>query len=246
MSGCRRAVVLGGVIVLALAAGMARAEEQGPASGPRPATRPFNSKLYLEVWAQTAVEVKQVGQTPAAKPLEIPTCVVWWVEPIGDTRVDVVAREVQAQAIPGLKLRFAGDVDLVFLKNLKGLRSLDLMDTEITDAGLVHLKDLRGLQTLNLGGTKVTDAGLVHLKGLTGLQSLTLYDTKVTDQGLAHLKGMKDLRLLNLEVTKVTDEGLVHLKDLKALQSLRLDATQVTDQGMLMLRKALPSCHIDP
>jgi hypothetical protein len=46
--------------------------------------------------------------------------------------------------------------------------------TSITDAELVHLKGLTKLQTLNLYRTKITDAGLVHLRGMTKLKTLYL------------------------------------------------------------------------
>ena len=82
----------------------------------------------------------------------------------GQVGVDVLAPaskhgEVEAQGIPGLKLRDA------------------------TDADLEHLKGLTGLQYLSLGGTQVTDGGLEHLSGLTALRWLELSDAQVTDAG---------------------------------------------------------------
>ena len=46
------------------------------------------------------------------------------------------------------------------LKDMKGLRELDLAYTSVTDAGLANLKEMTALQKLNLSGTGVTDAGL--------------------------------------------------------------------------------------
>jgi len=71
---------------------------------------------------------------------------------------------------------------------LMNLRSLDLTDSEATDAGLEHLKGLSGLSTLYLSGTQVTDAGLKHLEGLTNLRELNLYGTRVTDEGVNELQ----------------------------------------------------------
>ena len=56
------------------------------------------------------------------------------------------------------------DSDLEDLKELKGLRWLDLSRTQITGAGLKDLKELKGLQSLDLRGTKITDAGLKDLR----------------------------------------------------------------------------------
>jgi hypothetical protein len=44
------------------------------------------------------------------------------------------------------------------------------------------------LQSLDLQETNVTDAGLKHLRGLTQLDSLDLRKTKVTDAGVANLQ----------------------------------------------------------
>jgi hypothetical protein len=87
---------------------------------------------------------------------------------------------------------------------------VNLLATEVTDAGLVHLKGLTGLQMLGLSGTKVTDAGLIQLKWLTGQESLNLSNTKVADAGLVHLKGLKSLHTVNLALTEVTDAVGAH------------------------------------
>ena len=88
------------------------------------------------------------------------------------------------------------------------------------DAEMVHLKGLTKLQTLELFGSKVTDAGLVHLKGLTGLQTFYLGETQITDAGLVHLKGMAELQWLYLQRTKVTDQGVADLQ--KALPNCKI------------------------
>jgi len=130
------------------------------------------------------------------------------------------------------------DDDLVRLKNVKGLQTLDLLGKQVTDAGLVHLKGLKGLRVLSLQQTRVTDAGLAHLKELEGLRELELSFTRVTDAGLAHLKELKGLQSLSVRVCrKVTDAGLVHLKELKGLQSLNLLGTGVTDAGLVHLEE---------
>jgi len=56
------------------------------------------------------------------------------------------------------------DPDLKVLKELKGLKIIDLTNTRITDAGLENLKELQGLQTLDLGSTQITEAGLKDLQ----------------------------------------------------------------------------------
>ncbi len=81
--------------------------------------------------------------------------------------------------------------DLVHLKSLVNLRSLDLNDCiSITNTGLKHLKSLVNLQILDLGGCdRITDEGLVYLKSLVNLQSLDLYCCiHITDRGSLALR----------------------------------------------------------
>ncbi len=118
------------------------------------------------------------------------------------------------------------------------------LDDRLTDADLVHLKCLPRLYTINLNNTQVTDAGLMHLKGLTNLKSLDLNNTQITDTGLVHLKGLIGLHGLHLDNTQVTDTGLEHLKGLTRLGTISLHDTQVTDIGIKKLQKALPNCVI--
>ena len=122
--------------------------------------------------------------------------------------------------------------------------SLDLHSTKVTDAGLKELAGLKSLQVLNLAGTQVTDAGLKELADLKNLQILDLNLTKVTDAGLKELAGLKSLQTLNLNYTQVTDAGLKELAGLKSLRSLGLAGTKVTDAGVVELRKALSKCRI--
>jgi hypothetical protein len=50
------------------------------------------------------------------------------------------------------------------------------------------LKEIKSLQVLELSGTKITDVGLKELKELKGLESLGVRETMVTDAGVAELK----------------------------------------------------------
>ena len=75
---------------------------------------------------------------------------------------------------------------------------VSLYGTQVTDADIVHVKDMTKLQTLDVGQTPTTDAGLVYLKGLTNLYSLNLRYTQVTDAGIAELQKA----LPNCKITK--------------------------------------------
>jgi hypothetical protein len=126
------------------------------------------------------------------------------------------------------------DADLMVLRELTDLQTLDLTKTQVTDEGLKELRELKNLRTLYLEGTKVTDKGLKELKELTNLTDLRLNKTQVTGEGLKELKNLEELDLYNAQIT---DEGLKELKELKHLERLRLANTKVTDKGLKELRE---------
>ena len=99
--------------------------------------------------------------------------------------------------------------------------------------------------SLDLYNTQVTDAGLKELAGLKNLTDLVLVCKQETDAGLKELAGLQNLTYLELYSESVMDAGLKEFAALKNLTSLYLYNTKVTDAGMKELRKALPKCMIE-
>ena len=114
----------------------------------------------------------------------------------------------------------------------------------VNDEALKTVATLKGVVTLNLRDTRISDAGLAHLKPLTDLRFLHLERTMIGDAGLAHLEPLKNLQYLNLYGTKITDQGLQHLAKHKTLRRLYVWNTKVTDQGVDKLQKALPQLKV--
>jgi hypothetical protein len=129
------------------------------------------------------------------------------------------------------------------LSGIKGLRSLGLGLTEVTDEGIKHCKAFKKLHYLELPA-KVTDAGIAELKELAELREIWLYETKITDDGVKHLTNFGNLETLAFRSCRITDKGLIQLKGLKKLRRLLLYSTDVTPAGVEELRKALPECDI--
>src|ERR1043165_6978047 len=113
-----------------------------------------------------------------------------------------------------------------------GSFGLDLVLSEVTDAGLQELAGLKSLQSLNLSNNKLTDMGLKELAGLKSLQSLDIGNTQVADAGLKELARLKSLQSLDIGNTQVADAGLKELARLKSLQRLFLYGTNVSDAGL--------------
>src|SRR5215831_14460926 len=54
----------------------------------------------------------------------------------------------------------------------KPVTFVNLLGTKVTDVGLKELKELKSLEMLQLGDTKITDVGLKELKELKSLKKL--------------------------------------------------------------------------
>jgi hypothetical protein len=106
----------------------------------------------------------------------------------------VYRAHVQHDAVLAIK-RLGGSVQF-HIGKLTSLRSLDLSNTRITDAGMIHLKGLNNLEGLSLDGNQISDAGSAQLKCLTKLKLLSLAGTNVTNAGVNELK--KAIPLLNV------------------------------------------------
>jgi hypothetical protein len=138
------------------------------------------------------------------------------------------------------------DESLAFVGRIGRLKSLNLGDAQVTNAGLVHLVGLRNLETLDLGWTKdVGDAGLPPLTKLPSLKVLGLGGTKITDAGLPVIASIGTLQELKLPATAVTDRGFASLEGCKGLEKIALGRkTKVTPPAIERLKKALPACAV--
>lgn len=148
-----------------------------------------------------------------------------------------------------------GDAGLRSLRHSKGLRSLALVDTQITGAGFVDLEELQGLESLVLRGLDPGPDGfeafavftklkrleldgalerpeLENLSRLVSLQDLRLGYSDLDDRATAQLASLTALTHLDLSHTKISDDGLAPLANLIALQELKLHHTRVTNRGL--------------
>lgn len=77
------------------------------------------------------------------------------------------------------------------------------------NSGLDHLHSLRGLQSLNLSYTNITDPGVSLLTALTTLTYLSVDSRLISDEGLAHVTSLISLRALDLFGCKVRHTAVV-------------------------------------
>jgi hypothetical protein len=135
-----------------------------------------------------------------------------------------------------------------FLLGLPALENANLVECDgLNDESLVFIGKMKGLKSLNLGDAQVTSAGLPSLAGLKNLETLDLGWTKdVGDPAMPLLVRFPNLKVLGLGGTKVTDRGIAALEACKGLTTLRLAKTKVTPSAIERLKKALPGCTVTP
>lgn len=136
------------------------------------------------------------------------------------------------------------DDDLEKLKPMTHLTGLYIGYCPVTDKGVEHLNGLTNLKWLFLSKTQVGDEGLKTVSRLTKLKSVSLMDTDFSDAGMENLKGLAGLEILNVEGTDVSDDGLKHFMGMTSLKRLDLGKTLVTPEGKAMIQNALPSCSV--
>lgn len=94
-------------------------------------------------------------------------------------------------------------------------------DVNYKTQGLIYLKELKKLKTLEITYNGLKDEDLMTIGELIDLENLSLrHCDKLTDVGLTYLAELKNLKTLNLERwNNFSNEGLIKLKvSLKRLE----------------------------
>lgn len=134
-----------------------------------------------------------------------------------------------------------GEKNLPELAKLTSLRELDLSESPVQDSIVEALVQLPQLESLNLWNTQFTDAGAEKLSGIKSLRELNLDNLwNISDVALKAAGQLPELRFLHVGGTSVTDEGLVHLEGLKHLETIHLTRTVVSPEAVDRLKAALP------
>jgi Leucine-rich repeat (LRR) protein len=130
-----------------------------------------------------------------------------------------------------------GDWAVAYLADnnvVPNLTSLDLADTDLTDAGLAHLAKLQ-LKKLSLFYCNISNDGLRHLSTMTSLEVLNLDSRDVSDEGMVFLQKLPQLRSLDIFSGRITDIGCMYLSRIKSLENLELCGGGVSDRGCASL-----------
>ncbi len=136
------------------------------------------------------------------------------------------------------------DDDLVDLAKFQSLKSLDLSNTQVTDAGITELLKARSsetsnklwpqLESLNLRATRTKKAWIKFASQLPNLSSLDLSATDVTDEDLAYIAPgfFSSLQEINLAETEISHNGLRNLTRRTALYFIDIQDTSIGDEAI--------------
>lgn len=144
-------------------------------------------------------------------------------------------------ALRSLELCYSGvqNSHLSHLRSLPLLEILNLDSCIVADWGIAHLVDNNvcpNLITLDLADTDISDAAMPKIAQFRHLRHLSLFYCNISNRGLSYLVSMKSLEVLNLDSREIGNDGLKYLQDLP-LTSLDLFSSRVTDIGCVYLSK---------
>jgi len=144
-------------------------------------------------------------------------------------------------SLKSLELCYSGvrDSHLAHLRSLPKLEELNLDSCIVTDWGMAHLVDngvMPNLTTLDLADTDISDAAMGKIARLKHIRHLSLFYCNISNRGLRHIASMSSLEVLNLDSRDIGDDGLRYLRELP-LTSLDLFSSRVTDIGCAHLSK---------
>lgn len=132
----------------------------------------------------------------------------------------------------------AADDDLArAIGSLRGVRSLNLANTQITDQAMVHIASLQHLENLSLQGTRITDASAHHLGRPSKLTSLNIADTKMTGSALKSLQKLGSLQTLYLSDYQLTADGIDNLREIGSRPLLQVRVAKGSGKATFDLLK---------
>lgn len=150
--------------------------------------------------------------------------------------------ELRELNLGGCKL--IGDAGLEHLRPLKKLERLNLSVTRVGNEGLKTVAQFKGLKGLDLDNTEVTEDGLPHLAPLTDLDYLRLADLPITYRGVVHLVGFKKVKFLVMNGTELSDAGFHELAKLESLERFFVSNTRVSQEAVRQTKQTRPKLRI--
>lgn len=223
-----------------------------PVGAPPPITR-GSPDLRLAAWILSesgSVDFNDVfpptihsAETLPTGPVALRSLSLYGAGPLPDARIEEIAR---LRGVSSLHLGKTGltDDQLAELSRLPRLKLLIVCYNALTDRGLSRLGPPDELEHLDLAGTLVTDEGLDALKSSPRLQFLNLSDTEISDAGIRRLRDLTQLEELSVDRTRITDACVDDLLRLPHLKWLRASETALSGEAVERLQAGPSRCRV--
>lgn len=151
--------------------------------------------------------------------------------------------------------RTFGDRELIALRGIAAIESVQMEATRLTDAALPILTEFARLRQLDLARSPITDAGVATLNKLAPLKHLDLSYTDVTPVGVARLAPLPALETVVLDPSQFTVEAVESVRRLPALARLEIARERAPwgeqyrgasdfDKFLRQLREDLPGVEV--
>jgi|GEM_PF-2806673 len=97
------------------------------------------------------------------------------------------------------------------LEDNYSLRTLRLLDCEISDAVCIDIGTCRNIRTLVLQGGQYTNTGIAYISELTHLEHLSIVNNYITSQGVQHIAQIRGLKRITLIGVRFTYKDLANI-----------------------------------
>lgn len=165
---------------------------------------------------------------------------VYWIsltaKPVVDDKILDTFRDLRGLerlSLHGQPITDAGLASFLASPGAVNLRTIGIMQDNITDAGFEPLANLRSCFSIAIRCPNITNATVLRFRDLP-VTEIDLHSGLVTGEGFAALKGKK-LTSLSFSCPKVDDRGMEFIKETTTLISLGTFGGEISDAGLTHL-----------
>ncbi len=158
-----------------------------------------------------------------------------------ESDIDLFAKQPDLEKLQITNFRALNDAMVEKLAVLKKMRSLQLTNSNISDASLkIIAESFPNLVELDISSNaRLTDAALKEGAKIEKLERLTAIYGAFTEFGVLNISKMANLKFLDIRGnTRIGNGGMPYVANLPALQGLKHLSSAVNDSGMESLSKA--------
>lgn len=153
---------------------------------------------------------------------------------------------VTPDSVEQLQINGASDVDVLIdalQKQHASLSRLTIENVKIDDEQFEKISKLPEIEFLDLIRTNVTQAGLIHLKNMENLEEFNLTTNLMADEGTIHFKRAPNLKKLWISCDRLTNDSVAEFSKLKQIESLIILSENMTKEAEAQLIEALPEAE---